>query len=248
VFAYRAAPATEDGDLRCYDCPVPFLDAKSVLDLPLDRLALEVLKSLQSDWNVGNWMGTHGLERGPASEAVAEAVQWLYSNGMIARNWSQTATEAFITTRQGRRFLAEGYPPIAATQRLALDLHPALEKEVRSLYLSGRWDLAAFAAMKLVEVRVRRMAGAPEALIGTKLMQQAFGTEGPLRSPEMEAGEQVARMELFKGAIGAFKNPTSHREVDFDDPTEAAEVVLLGDLLLRILDRIAAEPEEKNAL
>jgi hypothetical protein len=34
-----------------------------------------------------------------------------------------------------------------------------------------------------------------------------------------------------------FKNPSSHRQVEYDDPTLAAEVVLLADLLLRILDR-----------
>ena len=44
-------------------------------------------------------------------------------------------------------------------------------------------------------------------------------------------------MELFAGTIGLFENPTSHREVEFDDPTEASEVILLADLLMRVLDR-----------
>ena len=47
-------------------------------------------------------------------------------------------------------------------------------------------------------------------------------------------------MELFAGSIGTFKNPPSHRQVNYGDPTEASEVVLLADLLMRLLDRVAA--------
>jgi len=42
-------------------------------------------------------------------------------------------------------------------------------------------------------------------------------------------------------AIGFIKNPPSHREVHFEDPTEAAEAVLLADLLMRILDHLEEE-------
>jgi uncharacterized protein (TIGR02391 family) len=80
--------------------------------------------------------------------------------------------------------------------------------------------------------------------LGVKLMQQAFSAEkGVLTDPEADPGEQVAMMELFKGAIGLFKNPTSHRPVDYDDPTLASEVILFADLLLRLLDRV----EERQA-
>lgn len=41
------------------------------------------------------------------------------------------------------------------------------------------------------------------------------------------------------GHACVFKNPSSHRQVDFDDPTLASEVILLADLLLRLLDRHA---------
>jgi Protein of unknown function (Hypoth_ymh) len=49
-------------------------------------------------------------------------------------------------------------------------------------------------------------------------------------------GEQVATMALFWGAIGVFKNPSSHRQVTYDDVTMASEIVLLADLLLRMLE------------
>ena len=38
------------------------------------------------------------------------------------------------------------------------------------------------------------------------------------------------------GAIGVFKNPSSHRQVTYDDVTMASEIVLLADLLLRMLE------------
>ena len=56
----------------------------------------------------------------------------------------------------------------------------------------------------------------------------------------MATNDVFSAMELFAGAIGAFKNPPSHRTVDFEDPIEAAEIVQLADLLLKILRRAEA--------
>jgi hypothetical protein len=73
-------------------------------------------------------------------------------------------------------------------------------------------------------------------------MRQAFGsskTPGPLADMSQVAGEQEAVSHLFAGAIGLFKNPGSHRDVNIDDPLEAAELVLLADRLIRIAERHA---------
>jgi hypothetical protein len=57
-----------------------------------------------------------------------------------------------------------------------------------------------------------------------------------LTDTSVDGGEQVARMELFAGAIGSYKNPHSHRNVDLDDPDEGAEIIMLANHLLRIVD------------
>ena len=73
-------------------------------------------------------------------------------------------------------------------------------------------------------------------------MRQAFNpNDGPLIDPSHEGGERQARSDLFAGALGSFKNPTSHRTVTYQDPVEASEVVLLADLLMRILDTVEAK-------
>ena len=119
-----------------------------------------------------------------------------------------------------------------------MDLHPSLER-VRSQFLLGEYELAAFAAMRQVEIRVRELAAAEGSLVGVKLMRDSFRVDGgPLADPALDPGEQVGLMELFAGAIGTFKNPPSHRPVDYGDPTTASEVVLLADLLMRLLDRV----------
>lgn len=212
--------------------------------MPISSLAMAILSdySTTGGWNRGNWIN-ESQQRGTAGDtgvarALAEGWAWLISRGLVARDPGQPSADAYFVTRLGAEALAQGVTHVDAATRLGMQLHPALAELVERQFLLGEYELAVFAAMKAVEVRVRDMSQLPDGLVGTKLMQVAFSPSdpGPLSDRSAEAGEQVAAMELFKGAMGMFKNPSSHRSVSYSDPTEAAEIVLFADLLMRLLD------------
>ena len=178
-------------------------------------------------------------ESSQTMHTLCEACDWLRNRGLVSDG--NGIGRGFVT-RLGHAVLTRGIGYLGAVDKLSDDLHPRIVS-VRSQFLLGDYELAAFAAMKQVEVRVRELGGFADADIGRQLMRAAFKPgEGPLCDLSAEAGEQLGMSDLFAGAIGVFKNPTSHRVVTFKDPTEAAEVVGLASLLLRILDRGSTPP------
>lgn len=219
------------------------------VELPVDDLALRLLHLVdeggqthllsrhEATW-VGSWENHPGGEGAAFLHAIAEAWDWLASRLLVARRPGDKGEFAFIT-RRGERVLAakDGPALLRAEERIDVDLHPIIAARVRRQFLLGEYELAALAAMSEVEIRVRKLAKAGDGDIGVPLTQSAFKDGGPLADPKLEPGERKATMALFSGALGVFKNPSSHRQVEYDDPTLAAEVVLLADLLLRILDR-----------
>jgi uncharacterized protein (TIGR02391 family) len=220
------------------------LKAETIIELPVESLALAVLENYAASqaWCRHNWMlgAQSTLGRGPHLYALAEAWSWLEARALLVPNPDQSSNDARIVTRAGKRVIQQGsLNEILAAERIGLSLHPRLEGKIRPIFLLGDYETAAFKAMKEVEVRVRELAGLSNELIGVKLMRQAFNPNGgALTDATHEGGERHARADLFAGAIGSFKNPTSHRTVTYTDPTEASEVIMLADLLMRILDSI----------
>jgi uncharacterized protein (TIGR02391 family) len=174
--------------------------------------------------------------------AIIEAWAWLEGSGLLIEHPGYHSPNAYrILSRRAFQLAREADPRRTfGTRRIPKDaLHPAIQEDVWSLYHRGKYDSAVFEAMKAVEVAVREAGQLPGSLLGVKLMRAAFApapNAGPLADTAMEAGEQVARMELFAGAIGSYKNPQSHRHVALDDPDEAAEIIMLANHLLRIVD------------
>jgi hypothetical protein len=64
---------------------------------------------------------------------------------------------------------------------------------------------------------------------------------GDVGSMPVEAGakgEQEDTRALFAGTYAVLRNPASHREIDYNDASEAIEAVGMVSLLMRILDRM----------
>lgn len=175
------------------------------------------------------------LDRTKLDKVIAEAWQWLMNEGLVMR--APDTNGYYCLTRKGAALKSEGdldtymqgnVLPIAL-------LDPRIAEKVRPMFLRGDYDTAVFHAFKEVEVAVRRASGLPKEMIGVKLMRAAFSPEsGPLTDKEAEAGEKVAMMELYSGAIGHCKNPTSHRDVVIDRATAARLIALASHLVSQL--------------
>lgn len=177
---------------------------------------------------------------GTITEAVSEAWMWLEREGLIAPKPGQEYRDVIFITRRGREFreLGDINKFKAASLLPPEKLDPLLVEKVRPPFLRGDYDSAIFEAFKEVEIRVRTLSGGDNTDIGVNLMRKAFHAEtGPLTDKTQVSSERQAISDLFAGSIGSFKNPSSHRDVDFTDPAEVAELIMLADQLIRIAER-----------
>ena len=179
--------------------------------------------------------------------ALMEAWQWLEREGFVALkptnlggDWSggtPTKTKYFVTRRGKSIKTLEALEAYRKSNLLPKrQLHPIIAQKVWSLFLRGDYDTAVFQAFKEVEVAVRKVGNYDETDLGVKLMRKAFHIkDGNLTNPNQQEAEKQARSDLFAGAIGSYKNPSSHREIDIK-AEEAAEIIVLASHLLRIVD------------
>ncbi|MET7653343.1 TIGR02391 family protein [Streptomyces sp. NPDC005486] len=220
--------------------------AQDALELPVDELALHVLEDMvrSNAWNSYNYCLSYTTDEnyrasgGQAARAIAEAVQWLWSHGMLASKPADTNPQSVFVTRRGHEAIGQGIATARSVNRLQDNLHPLIEAKARRQFLIGEYENAIFVSMKAVEVRVRQLASFGDDVFGTDLMTKAFRQGGPLADPVAPSGEVEGTMMLFRGVYAVLRNPSGHREVSFGDVTEASEAVMTASLLMRMLDKI----------
>jgi uncharacterized protein (TIGR02391 family) len=229
------------------EAPAP----EEILEMEPEQLAPIILRYLQkqppnsinrynfsliNDAALYQRLGRQGAEN--YAKCLMEAWMYLEREGFIAPQPGQQGEWAFVTRRGQKVVEAQDFEAYRKGHLLPSEgLDPILVQKVKQSFIRGDYDTAVFQAFKEVEVRVRTKAKLKNTDIGVPLMRKAFGPkDGILKDKNADAGEQTARMELFTGAIGMYKNPSSHRDVAFTDPKEAADIIHLANQLLRILE------------
>lgn len=182
-----------------------------------------------------------GANQVVVEQYVADGIAWLVARGLLGPKAEPHYGPYFMLTSDGLGAAERGsVTHIEASLRLHAELHPVLNASARPNFERGDYATAVFSATHQVEVAVRDAAGFGSDKYGTRMMREAFNPKGPLADPENAKSEQEATSDLFAGLMGAFKNASSHRDLRFDSPIEAASIIHLADLLLRIVDRAKA--------
>ena len=236
-------------------------DAEDLLNLEPEELAGPLLVSLEDKVSIAidEIISDSEMRRTPKPTyptrrsveillALTEAWQWLEHEGLVAPQPPDLPGDIvfadktrYFVTRRGKRIQT---PEALESYRKAnllpkAQLHPVIAQRVSPKFLQGDYDIAVFQAFKQVEVAVREAGGYTKKDYGVPLMGKAFNEKnGNLTDQDQHKDEKIARRSLFTGAIGAYKNPSSHREVEFT-PEEAAEIIIIASHLLRIVDTCA---------
>lgn len=117
-------------------------------------------------------------------------------------------------------------------------LHPKIAERCKTLFEAREYDSAVLAAFTAVEEAIRERSRAPAKDVGVNLMSFAMNPNSPILKFADVSAEQEGHHALFRGAIGAIKNPLSHRTVGYSDQGRVLELLGFASLLMKLIDDV----------
>ena len=192
----------------------------------------------------GNFISGEALRNYPREyetdirHALVEALVWLENEGLIAQDPTQNSKHWYFITRRGRtledRTAVEAYRKANLLPKELLN--PIMVNKVWPLFLRGEYDTAVFQAFKEIAVAVRYAVEYTAEDCDVELMEKAFHPEnGKMTDANQTEDEKQATLALFTGAMGLYKNPLCHRNINFT-AEGAAEAIIFANHLFKIVD------------
>jgi uncharacterized protein (TIGR02391 family) len=167
---------------------------------------------------------------------------------LFLRGYDEDGEEIYFPTKRGVQLKEEQLQKLFGKWKVApqLLLHPTILKKVTKSLEAEEYDTSVFRAFKEIEVRIRKACGYEDELIGVNLVRRAFDPiAGPLTNLKIPKSEREAISHLFSGAIGSYKNPLSHRDVELDFAT-TLQLLLLASHLMYHLDNCHSGPGHRK--
>ncbi|MFF4693739.1 TIGR02391 family protein [Streptomyces sp. NPDC001307] len=127
-------------------------------------------------------------------------------------------------------------------------LHPRIAEVAAERYARGSYNDAVMSACKAVEHRIQTLLRSH--VVGEKLISEALAGNPPKikvtrsTNPGSLESERNGMHLLFRGAVGALRNPRAHGPDEEDDRDEADEMLAFASFLMRRLDIEEAEREK----
>jgi len=169
------------------------------------------------------------------------------SHARKVRAYREGIPDAIAKLEGARDYLAEklddlGEAPGAQAVRAfeGFEMHPAISSASSTLFRDRHYSEAIVAACKALNNIVQNASGVFDK-DGDTLMRHVFSAKNPVLSfndmaDQWDEGEQRGFMELFTGAIAAFRNPRAHKFIE-DDPDFALEVIAFVSFLAKLVDK-----------
>ncbi len=113
---------------------------------------------------------------------------------------------------------------------------PEIVEVARDLFVSGFYSLAVGEAFKIVDKLVASKSGLNDT--GVKLMRKAFAEQSPvlvwsLRTTQSQKDAHEGYGHILAGAMLGIRNPTAHEINWIDDASEALDLIVVAQHLVR---------------